>query len=95
MKKERWYEEDGKIVHHQQFDYNPSLKRAKELRDRGMEKSVFNSDSYHVGSVPMPLVTFWLKQAGVRWDDPAAKDVVMRNLQDPQWKHLRVWGGKL
>ena len=38
------------------------------------------SDSWHVASVPAWVVTEWLKEAGVAWDDPAAKDVLRKKL---------------
>lgn len=33
-----------------------------------------------IGCIPTPLITAWLKEAGVAWDDPAASDVIKRHI---------------
>ncbi|MBK7815069.1 MAG: hypothetical protein IPJ52_12615 [Rhodocyclaceae bacterium] len=39
------------------------------------------------------VVTEWLKEAGVAWDDPAAKDVLRKKLMSGDVGKFRVHGG--
>ena len=53
------------------------------------------SESYHVARIPMWLIAKIIKESGLKWDDPAFKDVVMRALQSGEYDKFRVWGGNL
>lgn len=83
---------DGdKIISHRVIDPNPALDAAKMMRDN--PKSF--GDGYHVGRVPIELISIWLKEAGVLWSDTeAAEEVVWRKLMDPEFKDFRIWQGK-
>ena len=68
--------DEGKTVIETVRDPNPGLHNARMLRDRGQKFG----ESEIIASVPMWLVTEWLKEAGVSWDDPASDDVINRKL---------------
>ena len=88
---------ENRVIHKRSFDLDSSIKEVKEIRDQGFATNHAEgvSESYLVGRLPMPLVNEMLKAAGVTWDDPAAKDVVMRALQSGEFDKFRVWGGNL
>lgn len=88
---ERAFIQDGKLVIQQTHDFNPTLEAAKALRNNGGESM---GDSKLVGLVPMKLWAMWAKEAGVRVDDPAMKDVVKRKMMDSDFGGLRVWEGR-
>lgn len=90
--KERFFAEDGKIIHHKMIDPNPALDQAAALRSAGITGY---SENALVGRVPMALVTAWLKEAGVSWDDPAMEDVLTRKLMDGDFSKFRVWQGRV
>jgi len=87
--RERFIVEDDRIVHHRQFDVEPAMDRAKALRNLS-PASLPMSDSRLVASVPMPVISMWLKEAGVTMDDPAAKDVIRRKLLSGEASAFRV-----
>ena len=86
------FELDGeKLVHQRTHDFTPVLDRAALLRSEGY--TTF-SESWHVGTIPMALVTEWLTEAGVSWDDHAARqEVIKRKLLDGEFSKLRVHEG--
>lgn len=84
----------GAIVHKRTFDIDTSLAQAKALRDAGAGDSRIVSDSKLAARIPMWLITEWLKEAGLKWDDPAAKDVIVRKVQSGEHQKLRVWTGR-
>lgn len=86
---ERFIFEDDRIIHHRVTDVEPALERVKALRDVP-EKALPMSESRLVASVPMPVIDMWLKEAGVKWDDPAAKDVIKRKLMSGEASAFRV-----
>ena len=84
---------DGnRLVVKQTHDWNPTLNAAKALR---LNAKTDFGESKLAALVPMKLWHEWAKSAGVRPDDhEAMADVVARNLNDPDYAHLRVWEGK-
>lgn len=87
---ERFFEDDGKIIHQRVFDNQGALDDAAALRSAGLGTT---GESRLVGRVPMNIVNDWLKEAGVRWDDPAAKDVIRRKMLSGDFDAFRVWQG--
>lgn len=85
--RERFFHDDGSIIHQRTFDVEPAIERARALRDA---PTLPMSDSRLVASVPMPVIAMWLKEAGVKWDDPAAQDVVKRKLLSGEASKFRV-----
>lgn len=88
---EKWFEQDGKVIHQRTFDPNQALKAARNLRDAGGD---LVSDSKTIGVVPGWLWAQWLKEAGVKPSDhDAAREVLDRKLMSGEFANLRVWGG--
>ena len=84
--------EDDKLIVQQTHDWNPILKKAKDLRSAGADRL---GESRLVGLVPMKMWAEWAKKWGVSPNDSAAmKEVVARELQNSDNAHLRVWEGK-
>ena len=89
---ERFFDDDGRIIHQRVQAVDPYIERARLARDAPAQPM---SDSWHVASVPMWLVNEWLKEAGVSWDDTvAAKDVVRRKLMSGEAAAFRVREGR-
>lgn len=88
---EKVFEDDGKIIHARTFDNQPAMDDAAALRSAGLGVT---GESRLVGRIPMNLVNDWLKEAGVKWDDPAARDVVRRKILSGDFDAFRVWGGR-
>lgn len=67
--------------------------RAARLREAPQQPL---SDSWHVGSIPVPVVAMWLKEAGVKWDDTkAVEEVLNRKLMDGDFAKFRVKEGRI
>lgn len=88
--RERILDDDGKVIIHQQHDFNGSIARARQIRDlRGDDRG----DWQHVGTLPMKLVYEECKMRGVRFDDaPAVQDVMRSMLLDSDYSAFRTNG---
>ena len=85
-------EENDKIIIEQKHDYTPILNQTAQLRSDG--KTDFG-ESKLVGVIPMKMWAEWAKKWGVKPSDTnGMKDVVARELADPDNAAFRVWGGK-
>ena len=74
------------------FDASYMLNDAKHARET--TDNSFGSDYKHVGNVDLGLLSVWLKEAGVEWNDTeAVKDVIKRKLMSNEFQALRVWEG--
>ncbi len=87
---EKRFEDDGKLIIQKTHDPTPSLERARLLRDAGKQEF---GESRMIASVPGWLVSEWLKDAGVAWDDPAMDDVIKKKLLSGDVSKFRVWDG--
>jgi len=87
---EKWFEDGDKLVLQKTHDFTPALESAGELRSNGMTGF---SENRHIGRIPLALVGIWLKEAGVKWDDPAAKDVIRKKVMSGDYSNFRVWEG--
>jgi len=45
------------------------------------------------GEIPLHIVEMWAKEAGIKWGDPAMKDVIKRKLLSGDFDKFRVWKG--
>ena len=83
----------GKIIHQKTHDFTPEMHRARVLRDtlgdqKGAEKKL-------IGTIPLPLINEWLKQAGVEWTDhEAVQDVMKKNILSGEFDKFQIWKGK-
>lgn len=83
--------EDGKLIHQRTLDAQPNLDRVQLLKEAPLNPI---EDSWLVGSVPLLLVTEWLKEAGVKWDDrEAVQEVLQKKLLDGEFSKFRVREG--
>ncbi len=90
---EKIYFEDDMLIVKKTFDANVMLEDARYARDKiGEDK--FASDYKLVGTIAIPLLGVWLKEAGVSWTDtPAVKEVIKRKMMSNEFGGLRVWEG--
>lgn len=90
--RERFFDQDGKLIHHRVMDVEPALDRVKAIKDAGVRGF---SENRFVGSIPLFIVDRWLKEAGVKWDDhEGMREVVDRKLQSGEFSKFRVWEGR-
>lgn len=91
---EKWLEQDGKVIHQQTHDHNPTLKLNESLRSGG---ALGFSENKLVGVIDTGLVGQWAREAGLKGSDPAywdkVKEVVKRKMLDGDFAKLRVWQG--
>lgn len=90
---ERMTVEDG-ILHIQQtHDFTPVAEKSKALQSA----EAWNmGESRLVANIPMKMWAGWAKKHGVRVDDHGAmREVVHKELMDPDNSHFRVWNGNL
>ena len=89
---EKFIDDDGdKFVIQKTYDPNPTLDAVAQLRSAGLQDF---GESKHVARIPGWMVTEWLKEAGVRWDDVKARDeVVRKKLMSGEFSKLRNWEG--
>jgi hypothetical protein len=89
---ERMFLDEGKLVIQSTHDFTPVAEKAKTLNRHGMDSL---GESKLVALIPDEMVNQWLKEAGVRWDDrEGVEKVLARKLNDPDFSHFRVWGGR-
>ena len=81
---------DGTFVVQRQFDNQLYLDRVKAIQD--MNGGVMG-ESRLAGEIPMHIVEMWAKEAGIKWGDPAMKDVIKRKLLSGDFDKLRVLKG--
>ena len=96
VKEDIYFEHDAdgvdSLVVKNTFSADRALADARLARDAGKQSS---GDNKLIATLPMELITLWLKEAGVSWSDSyACQEVVKRNLLDPKNSKFRVWEGK-
>mgnify|MGYP003624268766 CR=1 FL=1 len=85
------FDGEDKFVIQNTYDNNPYIEEAKQLRESGVGQT---GDKRLVGRVPMHIVSMWLKEAGVRWDDhEAKKQIIRKKLLSGDFAAFRVWEG--
>jgi hypothetical protein len=85
------FDGSDKFVIQSTYDDNPYLDQAKILRDSGAGQS---GDNRLVARLPMHIVSMWLKEAGIRWDDhEAKKQLIRKKLLSGEFDKFRVWEG--
>ena len=85
------FDGDDKFVIQNTYDNNPYLDEIKQMKAAGVGMT---GEKRLVGRVPMHIVNMWLKEAGVKWDDTAAKqEVIRKKLLSGDFAAFRVWEG--
>lgn len=75
------------------YSNDPYLERTRILREHGAGKL---PESWCVGSIPMHLLAQWMKEENVSWDDKDGRTkLIMRKLNDPAFKKLRIVEGRV
>ena len=87
---EQFYKDGDKLIHVKQQDYNSALNQADDMRQNG---NAHFGESVCVGVVDTAMINEWLKEAGVKWTDPAMNDVIKRKMLHPDFDKFRVWKG--
>jgi hypothetical protein len=85
--------EDGTLHIRQSHDFTPIAEKSKALQSA----EAWNmGESRLVANIPMKMWSEWAKKHGVRVDDHGAmREVVHKELMDPDNSHFRVWNGNL
>jgi len=70
-------EEDDKLIIKKTHDFTPVMKRMDDIR-QNVDQDL-RSDYRYVGTIPLPLMEQWCKEAGVKWDDVHARAEVVKS----------------
>ena len=81
---------DGTFVVQRQFNNEPYLNRVEKIRELN---GGIMGESRLAGEIPLHIVETWAKEAGIKWSDPAMKDVIKRKLLSGEFDKFRVWRG--
>ena len=81
---------DGTFVVQRQFNNEPYLNRVKAIQELN---GGIMGESRLAGEIPLHIVETWAKEAGIKWSDPAMKDVIKRKLLSGDFDKFRVWKG--
>lgn len=74
-------------------DEKPILDAIKDLRDGGFTGS---KDMRYVGHLPNVLIEQYLKKTGISMREFILDDThLVKIFNDPDYKHLRVWEGRI
>ena len=85
--------DDNKFVVENTYSNDPYLERTRLLREAGAGKL---PESWCVGSIPMHLLAQWMKEENVAWEDQEGrKRLIMKKLNDPDFKKLRIVEGRV
>ena len=83
---------DGTFVVQQKFNNEPYLNRVEKIRELN---GGIMGESRLAGEIPLHIVETWAKEAGIKWSDPAMKDVIKRKLLSGDFDKFRVWRGTI
>lgn len=87
--------EDDKLIVEKSYANTPYLERAQQLRETSGGVSA-DKEKWLVGTIPMHLLEQWMKDENVAWDDAAGRQkVILKYLNDPNFKKLRVKEGRV
>lgn len=85
--------EDGTLHIRQTHDFTPIAEKSKALQSA---EAWDMGESRLVANIPMKMWSEWAKKHGVRVDDHGAmREVVHKELMDPDNSQFRVWNGNL
>jgi hypothetical protein len=85
--------DDNKFAVKTTYSNDPYLERTRILREQGAGKL---PESWCIGSIPMHLLAQWMKEENVSWEDSEGRTkLIMRKLNDPDFKKLRIVEGRV
>lgn len=88
---ERIHFDGDLIITEETHDISAEMHRIRQLKDA---HGGVVGESWHVGSIPFPVLETWLREAGVSFtDQKAVEDVIKRNLQNGEFEKLRIKDG--
>ena len=95
IKEELLYDNQyDKLIVKKTYDNTHEIERVNQVK-KNQSINTFGSDYKLVGSVPIQLITEWLKEAGVSWDDHDARgEVIKKKMMSGEFDRLRAWKGK-
>ena len=84
---------DGTFVIEKEYDNTPCLDRTAMLRSMGAGKL---PESWCVASIPNHLIAQWMKEENIDWQDSEGrKRMLIRKVNDPDFKNFRIVGGRV
>lgn len=93
MKKTRMFKQDGKLIVQSQQATDPVIASARLAKEAPQQPV---ADSWHLARIPAHLLTQWVKEAGISYDDrEAVKDLLMRKIMDSDNAAFRVHEGRV
>lgn len=82
----------GQLVMKEQHNFHAVAEKAKSLKSAGLDTL---GESKLVGVIPMKMWHEWAKKHGVKVSDTEAmKEVVHKEMMNPDNSQFRVWDGK-
>jgi hypothetical protein len=90
---EKIHHEDGgnTLVVEKIYDNEPYLDEVKAIKEAGLGQT---GEKRLVGRIPLHILSQWIKEAGLRWDDhDAVREVIKRKMLSGDFDKLRVWEG--
>jgi len=86
-------EQEGTLTLYKEQDVTSLLDHLADQRNSGYTGS---ADMKFVGTIPPLVVENYLNEAGVTMQEFLKDDIhIMRIMNDPDYKHLRVWQGRM
>jgi len=73
--KESVKREGDNLVIKKSHDFTPVMQRMDQIKQNTQDT---RSDYRYVGTIPLPLLEAWCKEAGVKWDDVHARAEVLK-----------------
>lgn len=62
---ERFFEQDGSVIHQEVHDFTDVLNRAQQLRSAGLTHTAGNKDMQLLGSIPSFKLKEWAKEESI------------------------------
>ena len=84
----------GNFTERNYQDAQPILDQNKEFHNSGFGSSP-TGELKHAASIPLNIWLKWKIEEGVDVLQPENTQWLKRKLNDPDWRHLRIWDGKL
>ena len=87
---ERIFSQDGKVIIHQQHDFQRTVEAATAARNAGLGDL---GENKVVGRIPAKLAAIWAKEAGVAYGSEEHMSIIEKKMLDGEFAKLRIWEG--